>query len=832
MRGVIMAGGFGTRLRPLTCNIPKPMVPVANVPLMERIVHLLVEYSITDVLSILYFQPENIKDHFGDGRSFGVKMSYIGADADYGTAGSVKNAESFLKEPFLIISGDVLTDFDIESAVAFHRKKRAMATMVLTHVTNPLEFGVVITGENGKITRFLEKPSWGEVFSDTINTGIYILEPAVLKFIPPRQMFDFSKDLFPFLLQNNYPLFGYIADGYWKDVGNLQEYRFAHRDILEGRVKVRFSGERRQYPDGVLWLGEGSTVEDSVSVAGVNVIGVNSEIGAEVSLVNSVVGDGCTIERGTSLYDTVIWNDVNVGSHARLKENVVASRCEVGDRSFLMEDTVISEDCRIGQDVSIRANAKLWPGKVVEDGAFVSSSIVWGDLWEKTLFAGSRISGLVNYEVSPEFCAKLGAAFGAYLGKGTYVVLSRDTHHASRMVERAIVSGFLSSGVIVNDLRTLPIPLLRYHLGTSFCQAGIHIRRSPFEENLIDILFYNEKGGELPPSQTKAIERLFFREDFRRADHHEIGQIIYPYRVIETYREEFLKHIRTDTDPKHRLNVVIDFAFGSASNIFPSIFGNLMCDVVSLNSYLDPKKISKSKKDFAFSLVQLSNIVKSLHADLGVLMDTGAEKIFVIDEKGRILTWDTTFAAVISLVLRSGYAEKIVIPITASRVIEEMSEGFNTEVIRTKEDNHTLMQTAQKPGVYLAAERKGGYIFPQFHLAFDAMFAIARIIDLLHEQRISFGKIVDDLPPIHLYGENVSCANELKGKIMRKLIEFAEGKESVLSDGVKIYYQDDWVLARPDNDRPLIHVNAEADSYARAEEMGKELMDRIREWMK
>ena len=184
MKAVIMSGGFGTRLRPLTCNIPKPMVPMMNKPMMQHIVDLLKKHGITEIVSTLFYQPDIITGYFGDGAKFGIKMQYRKAEADYGTAGSVRNAADFLDERFIIISGDVLTDFDLTKAIQFHEEKKAKATLVLTRATNPLAFGVVITDSSGKITRFLEKPSWGEVFSDTINPGIYIIDPEVLKLIP------------------------------------------------------------------------------------------------------------------------------------------------------------------------------------------------------------------------------------------------------------------------------------------------------------------------------------------------------------------------------------------------------------------------------------------------------------------------------------------------------------------------------------------------------------------------------------------------------------------------------------------------------------------------
>ena len=199
-----MAGGFGTRLRPLTNHLPKPMVPMANRPMMEHIIELLKKNSITDLTALLYFQPELISGYLGDGSSLGVDLDYITLTVDLGTAGAVGSAMRRIggTETTLIISGDVLTDIDLNKAVEFHKKSKAIATIVLTRVENPLAFGIVITDETGRIVRFLEKPGWGEVFSDTINTGIYILEQEVLEYIPKDKEFDFSKDLFPTLLKN------------------------------------------------------------------------------------------------------------------------------------------------------------------------------------------------------------------------------------------------------------------------------------------------------------------------------------------------------------------------------------------------------------------------------------------------------------------------------------------------------------------------------------------------------------------------------------------------------------------------------------------------------
>ena len=220
-----MAGGFGTRLKPLTNNAPKPMIHIANKPMMEHVVNLLKTYGINDLIVLLYVQPELIKNHFKDGADFGVRIEYVIAEEDYGTAGAVKNVENIIKEDdFVVISADIITDINLSRPIDFHLSRKSDATIVLTRVENPLSFGIVITDSEGRITKFLEKPTWSEVFSDTINTGIYILNKSALKMIPEKSEFDFSKDLFPMLLKENKNLFGHISSGYWKDVGTLSEY--------------------------------------------------------------------------------------------------------------------------------------------------------------------------------------------------------------------------------------------------------------------------------------------------------------------------------------------------------------------------------------------------------------------------------------------------------------------------------------------------------------------------------------------------------------------------------------------------------------------------------
>ncbi|MDD5102597.1 MAG: sugar phosphate nucleotidyltransferase, partial [Endomicrobiaceae bacterium] len=434
MQAVIMAGGFGTRLRPITSSIPKPMAPVANKPMLSHIVELLKKYSFKDLTMMLYYQPEIITNYFGNGSSLGVNIKYLRPESDLGTAGSVGFAKDDINGTFLVISGDVLTDFDISKAIEFHKQKKAIATMVLTRVSNPLQFGVVITDKDGKIERFLEKPSWGEVFSDTINTGIYILEPEVFDYIPENKDVDFSKDLYPRLLKENKGLYGYVAEGYWKDIGNHDEYRFAHYDILDGKVKIDVPGVKKEIDGKTVIIGENTVIEDGVIFDSNVIVGNNTIIKKGARIGKSVIGSDVTIGESSLILGSVLWNGVSVGSEASLKEVVIGASTKLGERSSVQVGTIIADECNIGADATIRANLRIWPHKIVEKGAILSSSLVWGERWNKALFnAYGTITGLGNIEITPEFAAKIGSACGAYVGSGAYVVISRDDHRTTRM---------------------------------------------------------------------------------------------------------------------------------------------------------------------------------------------------------------------------------------------------------------------------------------------------------------------------------------------------------------------------------------------------------------
>ena len=832
MKAVIMAGGFGTRLRPLTCNTPKPMVPLMNKPMMAHIVALLKKHGLNDIIATLFYSPEAITGHFGDGSSMGVKMQYVRADADYGTAGSVRNATKGMNERILIISGDVLTDFDLTAALRYHEAKNAKATIVLTHAKNPLQFGVVITGEDGKITRFLEKPSWGEVFSDTINTGIYIIEPDILEMIPYRQDFDFSKDLFPLMLRQDLGLYGFTTDGYWRDIGNLNEYQDAHMDVLAGTVDVDIDGLR----SGNASIGEGTRIDlAGVHLSGRVIVGKNCTIGEGSKISNSIIGDNSVIGPGSIITNSVVWSDVVVGHNSELSSDVIGSKCSIGEKAVIAENVFIGDGCWIGRGARLSANIKLWPEKVVEEGAVLTRSLVWEDKWLRELFTDSRVTGLSNIEMNPEFGAKLGAAYGAFIGAGKTVVTCRDSDNVSRMMNRAILCGLVSAGVNTFDLRAISIPLLRHELSSGKEAGGIHVRRNPTDKNLTDIIFFDANGKDLPTSKTKSVERLFFGEDFARAPREKVGGISFPERTTEAYKEKFLSSLDIEAIGKKKFKLVIDYSNGVASTIFPIILGSFDCQVVALNAHLDPRKLTRDKYEFDYSMKQLSHIVTSLKYDMGILIDGGGERLFLVNENGDAFDSDRLLTVVTDMFLQTHKdVESVAVPITSSGEIDLLAERHKVKVVKTRNSHLAMMEAAANKNIRFIGGTKGGFIFTDFFFATDAMYSLAKLLEMMAHADKRLGEFDTEIPRLYLARRTVNCSWEHKGKVMRHIMADTDTMRRELVDGVKVYMPEGSkgisVLMIPDKERPLFHVSAEARDQQSADRLALDYEKKVIIW--
>ncbi|MDH4068085.1 MAG: NDP-sugar synthase [Dehalococcoidia bacterium] len=358
MKAVILVGGEATRLRPLTCNTPKIMIPVLNRPFFEHLAGYLKKHNVIDIVLAVGKSPEQIQDYFGDGSRLGVRLTYSIEDLALGTAGAVKNAERFLDDSFVVLNGDIFTDIDLSAMLRLHRKSKAMASLALTPVDDPTIYGVVETDSEGRVRRFIEKPSRDKVTTNMINAGIYILEPDILNHIAPNTFSMFERDVFPPLLEEGQVVYGYPFQDYWIDIGTPDKYLKLHHDLLRRHVGNR----------GIEFEGE-SFVHSSAQIEGPAIIGEGCFIDRN-SIVKgpAVLGARCRIEEGAVVEGAVLWQGCQISRGAKLRNCLVACRCRVGEESEILDGSILGDDVLVGRGSELSKGTKIWPGKNIGPG--------------------------------------------------------------------------------------------------------------------------------------------------------------------------------------------------------------------------------------------------------------------------------------------------------------------------------------------------------------------------------------------------------------------------------------------------------------------------------
>lgn len=827
MKAVIMAGGEGSRLRPLTIRRPKPMVPVADRPAIVHIMELLKKHGITEVVITLQYLASVIQEYLGDGSSMGMTIHYTVEDSPLGTAGSIRLGEEHLTETFMVISGDALTDFDLTAAVNFHKQKKSIASIVLKRMPNPLEYGVVIIDDNGRVRQFQEKPSWGEVFSDTVNTGIYILEPDIFKYYESGQIFDFSSQLFPMMLEKGDPMYGYVADGYWCDVGSIPDYMTATADYLNGQVNVPRLGKETE-PGSGIWAEAEVEIARDARITGPVYLGMGVKINAGAIIRGpAVIRDYSIIDSRATIDRAIIWRNCYIGERAEVRGAILQTQVNVKPQAMIFEGAVIGDNTIIGNGAVIHPNVKIWPSKEVESGATITTSIIWGSQGRRALFGRWGVTGLVNVDLTPEFAAKLGAAYGGVFPKGSTVTVNRDSHYTPRMIKRALISGLPSAGANVLDLRNVPIPVARHYTRSIGAAGGVHIRLSPFDARVVDIKFFDKRGLDLDKGTERKIEGLFSREDFRRVYLDDVGRIDYANDVETLYARDYMKSLNVDAvqSAEGYSHIAVDYANASSSLVLPNLLGKLNTDVVAINAVVHEQSLYQTQEQFEQAMERLGAITQTLHAGFGVRLDTGGERIYFVDEQGRQIHGMTALAAVADLALAQHVAQNgkgglMAVPVNAPSIFEEIAAKHGAEVIRTRFNAYALMTSALRAGMVIAGDGQGSFIFPTFQPAADGLFTIAKVMELTALQKTRFTVAIRNLPHYAMYSTRVPCRWEDKGRVMRILNEQYRDGAAKQVDGVKIDLgQGEWALILPDADRPLFHVIAEAGTDINARQL-------------
>jgi mannose-1-phosphate guanylyltransferase/phosphomannomutase len=815
-----MAGGEGTRLRPLTSNQPKPMVPVVGKPCMEHIVELLRRHGIEDVIVTVAFLPQAIRSYFGDGEGLGVNIEYSVEESPLGTAGSVRLASGRLDETFVVISGDALTDVNLERVVEFHREKGAAVTIGLKSVENPLEFGIVVTDDDGRIERFLEKPSWGQVFSDTINTGIYVLEPEVLRHVPTDRPYDFSKELFPLLLEMGRPLYGYVFDEYWQDIGNLEQFRQANFDALDGAVDLDIPGIRLR---GNIWIGEGVELDDLDQINGPAFVGNYCRIaqGATVDSY-SVLSSSVTLREQARTSRSVIDQSTYIGRSSVVDGAIVGRQCDFGSHVLVQEGAAIGDEVALGAQSVIHPGVRIYPFKEVETGTQVTESVIWETRATSRLFGRDGVAGLINVDVTAETAVRLAAALGTALKAGARVVCSRDAPPGCRMIKRAMIAGLNSTGVDVADLRVLPAAVNRHLLKTESFDAGFHVGISYTDPEVVQIRFFEYPGIQLTDSMQKEIEKHFTRLELRRAAHNAVGSVSYPARVRETYAQDLLATLDRKAIRSRNFRIVVDYGYSPASYVLPLVLGPLRVEAISAHAFVADTAASGSAT-LRESIGQAKRLVPAVGADLGVVFDRSAERLFLIDEQGREVAVEQTLLLFLRLIGANGRHGKLAFPITVTSAVDDLARESGLEVVRTPASLAALTHVAAEGDVVFAGAVGGGYVFPDFLPAYDGVASLCKLLGLLAPAKRSVSELVGELPVPTLVHRQLPCPWAMKGLVMRVLSERLRDRELDLTDGIKIFDERGWAQVLPDPDEPVVHIYAEGRTDGDSQELEAEL---------
>lgn len=833
MKAVIMAGGFGTRIQPLTNSIPKPMLPVMNRPMMEHTILTLRDLGIKEFIILLYFKPDVIKEYFKDGSAWGISITYVTPDDDYGTAGAVKQAQRFIgEENFIIISGDLVTDFDFQAIFDYHKAKNSKLTITLTSVENPLEFGVVIANEEGKIEKFLEKPSWGEVFSDTINTGIYIIEPEILNYIPNNENYDFAKDLFPALMRKGIDLMAGYAQGYWRDVGNPESYRDVHEDILKGKIHFEPSGDVIRYPDGVLICEEDNIIDESIEIVGIVVIGNNVTIKKGVKLNNVVIGDNVTIGVSSKISNTVIWNDIEIGKNTRLDGCVICNNNRIGKNVTAKSGLILAEGCEIGELVIVEKDVTIWPDKVIEDAAIVSRSVILGSKYRNSIFENGLVIGKSNVEISCEMATKLAEAFGAQLPVGSTVLVSRDSAKSSRMLKRAFLGGLLSSGVDVVDYGAIPSAVMRCSLSYhDHYSAGVHINQKLDDPTSTVLTFFNHEALRINNDMAKKVEKAFFKETFRRVDYSRIGQIYLSDHAREyvEYKRGMEELLQSHMFKCLNCRIAVDMMHGMASEIFPGILNDMGVDHILFNAHPDNQRLDNINLLMKRSYEDMSAVIQSLGLDAGFMLYPHGQRLDILCDKGIVLSKQAALFVVLTLLnteaKNQGVLKRVFLPTWAADFVDfeylEIERGQYANFKRDKMKQYDLVTTGE-----------GNFAFTEFSTHRDSMYATLKILEMIVYSRVKLSDLIASLPHFYYHTFQIPCTQANKGRMMRMFLEDSKGKKSSTLDGVKIWLgQQDWILMIPDQYSDNLNLYIQAKTTEEGENICRSYKEKIEQWL-
>ncbi len=760
MLAIIMAGGEGERLRPLTCAIPKPMVLLLDKPILSYSLELLKKHNIEKAALTLGYLPERIIDEFGDGSDYGIELKYYTEQKPMGTAGGVLNARDFLTETFCVLSGDGVTDIDLTEAYKFHKSKGALATLVLKRVSNPNEYGLVSTDDDGRVIGFSEKPSWSGVTTDTANTGVYILEPEIFKEIPENRAYDFGKELFPSLVRRSAEVYGYLTDGYWCDIGDIRAYMKAQADALDGKISFI------RPPENGIFRMSGAIVDDGARIEAPAYIGAGARIerGAHIGAY-SVLGTNSVVAETASIKRSVLYPGALAGAGAALRGCVMAARSVIGANASAFEECVIADDTIIGKSACLKPGVKIWPLKRVPDGMTVNENIVWGQRADRA-FDGYSIRTR-----TPEEAVRAGRAI-AWKQKVKTALTGRSASSVSDAQERALCAGLAAQGVKVYTLGECTLPQLRYTLSATGMNAAVYALGDAVTPICEGLTYHSS-------SEKRAIEAALFRQDMPNA-----------YTGITRPIE------RVGRSDLNYLGFLMSAAFGSIRRIRAAVYAQR-----EQLLYLADQAFSRA--GFTARVEWEEELMELAKDELGIYLSLDGENVHFADADG--VFDDALDEMILSWAILENGEETLFAPPAATRSLDALAADYGASVVYARADSNEWARELAKKSMF------------QFNMRFDGLFAALNVLSRINESEISLSSFRERMPKVERVSRDVRIDFEKRGETLRRFSVSAPDdfeREELFFKNAKGCA---WI--RPDDDRPVCTVTAESRDVETAEEI-------------
>ena len=779
MKAIIMAGGEGQRLRPITCTMPKPLVPLLNKPVIDYCVDLLKASGIDDIIVTTHYLPKKLIEHLGDGSNYGVKIRHVVEDKPLGTAGSVRAAVGMdNNDTILVISGDAITDIDLRSAIKNHDELGMRATIVLKRVALPTEYGVALLDKNGCITRFLEKPPQNEVFSDLANTGIYILEKDVLDLIPENMPFDFSKDLFPKLMAENIPIHGHISDGYWCDIGDMKQYLSAQIDMLDRKCDFKTAAI---YDNGI-YVEPGARISADAKLLSPCYVSSGAQIGSLACIgPNAVICSDARIGEGSSIKRSIVMSGASIREGTELRGAIICENAVVDENVLALENSVVGAKTHIGRGSTIYPNSWIWPEKNMEPGTDCSDNIVWGE-GKRLAFASAGITAYADTELCPESAVRLGAAFCDSMKLSTVAVAS-DGRLQCAMLQAAFISGCLSQGCDVHKINSVSRSVCRYGVKNFGLDGGVYIHGSDSASHKVTIEFFDKNGKTISPASIRKLLQSFERGEKRPVTSTQIGITYDCSSAVLAYEAELSRYVGRDKLMGKGGTVLIS-ASADITNTAALVLLKLGFNVIAKQN---------AKDDELYALVNSNN------ADIGICVHEDGS-VFAVNSDGK------------------GINDNM-----ASVIVEVLGEGESVVLSACQPEEY--LKFLREKGIDVKTETEQSILNNR-----EPEKLILRLVQLQAENSLS--PLVDALPKVAGKENKVGCSWKDVGRVFRSLVETEKQASIELVDGVKIKNDTGWVIVKPNDEFAACRIICGSYNQEYASELCDVYTRRVRDILK